>query len=186
MELNNTRLEAIIQKNLSLMQSNKQGGMQRLIGRESIGGNAGRWNRYHCAGCNFFYEPQTGEITYFDVPQTTPAHLMRGKNEACLRVALMKKSFGKKICFINNGLIVSYHHQEYLPEIISNHVKPRYPTTEQAQYVLNETIQRHNATAKLDAPHLNPFFAFFEKCRFFYCKTLHHYSQVLKYRKIYK
>ncbi len=55
----------IIEKNLEKMTGNNAKDMPSLILRESIGGNAGRWKEFQCAGANFFYDPLNGEIQFF-------------------------------------------------------------------------------------------------------------------------
>lgn len=61
--------ETIVGKNLELMCSKNEGGMYYLLGGESIGGNAGKYvegdRTFSCAGANFLYDAQRGEIMKF-------------------------------------------------------------------------------------------------------------------------
>lgn len=83
----------IIQKNLSLMTSEKPCGMQRLLSSESMGGNAGSVRKYPCLGARFFYNPNTGKIKLFENDQNVPKMIKEGYGKAIFRVAFNIKSF---------------------------------------------------------------------------------------------
>ena len=57
--------EQTVSRNLEKMLGNEEGDMTRLLGQESFGGNAGRHKGCLCAGANFYYNNETGEILYF-------------------------------------------------------------------------------------------------------------------------
>ena len=65
-------MERIVENNLKLMLSVESGGMQLLISRESMGGNADSWNNYPCVAARFNYDSETGEIVYFGNIQDLP------------------------------------------------------------------------------------------------------------------
>jgi hypothetical protein len=58
-------MNRIIELNLELMLSAKEGGMIFLASRESVGGNAGSIGGYNCLGANFHFSPKTGLIEVF-------------------------------------------------------------------------------------------------------------------------
>ncbi|HJX05718.1 MAG TPA: hypothetical protein VJ461_03340 [Candidatus Nanoarchaeia archaeon] len=70
-------MNPIVAKNLELMMSSKEGGMQSLLASESIGGNAGKWRKCSCAATNFHYDPGTGEIKYFGNSPAIPSEMLK-------------------------------------------------------------------------------------------------------------
>jgi hypothetical protein len=59
-------MEQLIHKNLELMNSEQDGGMEILLRRESFGGNAGHEpDGRPCAGANFYFDGKTGELITF-------------------------------------------------------------------------------------------------------------------------
>ncbi|MBI2672288.1 hypothetical protein HYX16_05115 [Candidatus Woesearchaeota archaeon] len=114
----------IIEKNLKKMTNNSEGSMLKLMGKESWGGNAGRWKGLPCVGANFIYDPETGEILYFENPQTIPKEL-KGFAEGTLRIVrdiyFEKDSTLKKI--IQNGTEKCRIIDSYLPKPISEEAK---------------------------------------------------------------
>jgi hypothetical protein len=77
----------VVEKNIKRMTSASDGSMYKLIGQESWGGNAGRWKGMWCSGANFVYDPETGEILYFENPQHLPKNLQDFPS-GTLRIAL--------------------------------------------------------------------------------------------------
>jgi len=73
-------MNEIIRHNLELMRCNKEGGMQYLLIRESIGGTAGMHGQYPCAGANFFYDGTNGKMEYFGNWQDVPPEI-RARNQ---------------------------------------------------------------------------------------------------------
>ncbi|MBU0471633.1 MAG: hypothetical protein KKF89_05700 [Nanoarchaeota archaeon] len=56
----------IVLENLELMISTEEeDGLHQVVLVESVGGNAGFWNNYPCAGVNFHYNPENGKIAFF-------------------------------------------------------------------------------------------------------------------------
>ena len=68
-------MERIVKSNLKLMLSTEPGGMQLLISRESMGGNADSWNNYPCVAVRFNYDSETGGIVYFGNIQDLPQNI---------------------------------------------------------------------------------------------------------------
>jgi len=64
-ESSESKKERIIKKNLELMLGREKGQMIKLLLGESIGGNAGTFESFPCAGANFSYDKTTGEIIEF-------------------------------------------------------------------------------------------------------------------------
>jgi hypothetical protein len=58
------REKSIVKQNLELMDSTRVGGMGYVLGRESIGGNAGYQNDMPCVAVNFRYDKE-GRICRF-------------------------------------------------------------------------------------------------------------------------
>jgi len=59
-------MEHLINKNLELMKSEEDGGMEILLHKESFGGNAGHaLDGRPCAGANFYFDDKTGEFITF-------------------------------------------------------------------------------------------------------------------------
>lgn len=82
-------MNKIVQKNLRRIIGHGEGDMLSILGNESMAGSAGSWENYPCSGANFCYDPNSGEIKYFDLFQKTPKEI---KNKfpyrGILRVAL--------------------------------------------------------------------------------------------------
>ncbi|MBT3836601.1 hypothetical protein HOD05_00460 [Candidatus Woesearchaeota archaeon] len=57
-------VDPIVSKNLKLMESVEEGGLQDLVTQESAGGNAGSFQGKLCAGANFHFD-ETGLIHEF-------------------------------------------------------------------------------------------------------------------------
>ncbi|MBU2589626.1 MAG: hypothetical protein KKF52_00990 [Nanoarchaeota archaeon] len=81
-------MKEIIEKNLELMRSSKKGGMSELLCNESLGGNAGVYKNCSCAGANFYYDKNTGEIIYFGNIQSVPKDIVNNYEQHYFRVAL--------------------------------------------------------------------------------------------------
>lgn len=58
-------MENIAEQNLALMLNNKRGGMNQLLMKESVGGNADEYDELPCAATNFYYDKDTGAIQIF-------------------------------------------------------------------------------------------------------------------------
>ncbi len=85
----NFKIKRIAKKNLLLMLSSKEGGMQDLLSRESIGGNAGILDdKRPCAGTNFYFDIGTGEIKYFGNFQYVPSKIREKYVGGTFKVAL--------------------------------------------------------------------------------------------------
>lgn len=69
--------EEIIRRNIAMMLGRSKGQMQRLMGSESMGGNAGFNGKFPCMGLNFYYS-ENGEIKYFENPQNVPDKIKVG------------------------------------------------------------------------------------------------------------
>lgn len=82
------KMKEIIEKNLKLIKGVEIGEMQHLLNDESMGSNAGFWKNCSCAGANFFYDKNTGEIKYFGNIQHVPEAIKSKYSEACFRVAM--------------------------------------------------------------------------------------------------
>lgn len=69
--------------------------MQRVLNRESIGGNAGKSTvdgiKYVCAAANGYADPETGEIKAFGNFQDLSTEQMSNSREFTMRVAFDKK-----------------------------------------------------------------------------------------------
>lgn len=78
---------SVVEKNLERMINPYEGGMVGLLFEESIGGNAGDWNGFPCAGANFVFDKNTGEILYFENFQALPQEL-KNKPRGVMKVAL--------------------------------------------------------------------------------------------------
>ncbi|MBW2991216.1 hypothetical protein KY348_05950 [Candidatus Woesearchaeota archaeon] len=63
-------MNPVVEKNLEKMLGADEGDMISLIMSESIGREV--WKKYPCAGANFSYDPETGEIKYFECFQYLP------------------------------------------------------------------------------------------------------------------
>ncbi len=74
-------MDELIRHNLELMKSNEEGGLQYLLGKESLGGNAGCFEGQPCQGANFFYDAADGKIIYFGNWQNVPPEI-RTKNQS--------------------------------------------------------------------------------------------------------
>ncbi|MBW2993742.1 hypothetical protein KY317_04170 [Candidatus Woesearchaeota archaeon] len=81
-------MNKIVEKNLEKMTVRGKGNMIDLLFGESYGGNAGTWQDYSCAGANFFYNPVTGEIMYFENIQHVPKDIVRNYSEHIFRLAV--------------------------------------------------------------------------------------------------
>ncbi len=90
-------MDETIEKNLELMKNSERGGMQRLLMKESFGGNAGFWRNCSCAGANFYYNRKTGEIVYFENVQNVPRYIVENFNESFFIVALEPKTWKTRI-----------------------------------------------------------------------------------------
>ena len=77
-------MNRIVEKNLELMTSRGDGGMEALLRFESWGGNAGIWEGMTCAGANFYYDMSSGEIVVFS---NYPVELGPGHGEGLFRIA---------------------------------------------------------------------------------------------------
>jgi len=78
----------IINKNLKLMDSGEEGGMMTLYTKESMGGLPGTYKGYPCVALNFVFDPKTGEIFYFDVPQHIPEYLIEKTIKGQFKMAI--------------------------------------------------------------------------------------------------
>lgn len=96
-------MNEIIQHNLKKMIGCKEGEMQKLLFRESIGGNAGSFRGVSCAATNFFYDKNTGEIKYFENWQNVPHDIKNSSPEGTFRIVMTKK---KKIinCYLSKDV----------------------------------------------------------------------------------
>lgn len=84
-----TQTNQTVQKNLERMLGSEPGDMGFLISRESIGGNAGVLGGvYPCVMVNFYYDGETGEITYFENPQNTPLEIVERCKEGGFKLAV--------------------------------------------------------------------------------------------------
>jgi hypothetical protein len=81
-------MHTTIKKNVNLMTLDRRGGMKYLLIGESVGGNAGKWKGYTCAGANFYYDGITGEIKYFGNVQDVPQEIKEHFNAGTFRVAM--------------------------------------------------------------------------------------------------
>ena len=79
------------------MKNNERGGMEHLLMNESFGGNAGYWHNYSCAGANFYYDKNTGEIVYFGNIPNVPKYIVENFNWHIFRVALDIKAWKEHI-----------------------------------------------------------------------------------------
>lgn len=91
--------ERIVEENLEKMVEIERGGMHYLLLNESIGGNAGVWNKFPCAGANFLYDEE-GKIEYFGNFPEAIDYLKKGLKEGnykegILRVAVDLNDTGK-------------------------------------------------------------------------------------------
>ena len=66
----------------------EQGGMHKVISLESIGGNAGFWNKHPCAGANFQYECKTGKIIIFGNIQDIPDKIRKTSEMGTFSIAV--------------------------------------------------------------------------------------------------
>lgn len=78
-----------IESNFELMKSSKEGGMERLLSFESIGGNAGVTNDGRSIGsANFYFSKETGKIEYFGnfqhVPEDIRSKFSRGRFDVAI------------------------------------------------------------------------------------------------------
>ncbi|MEM4271715.1 MAG: hypothetical protein QXD13_01345 [Candidatus Pacearchaeota archaeon] len=95
MSVDNDFDKTIIKGNLEKMESSEDGGMNFLVPKESIGGNAGIWERkYPCAVANFYYDNRTGGIIYFG---NYPNALLNDfSKEGSFKIAINTFELGKK------------------------------------------------------------------------------------------
>lgn len=87
----------IIQTNLQLMFSVKEDGMDYLLGRESMGSNAGTFEDSPCSCANFYYNNQTGEIIYFGNYASTPLSILNYYQSGYFRVVNTQNTQKSKI-----------------------------------------------------------------------------------------
>jgi len=80
-------IKSVVKKNLELMVRNTEGGMYALIGKESMGGNAGKIGELPCVATNFFFDDDTGEIMYFENPQSVPKDILARCKAGLFRLA---------------------------------------------------------------------------------------------------
>jgi hypothetical protein len=74
-------MQHILNKNLEIMNSKEEGGMEILLRGESFGGNAGHTRDGRpCAGANFYFDGKTGELIKFTnkVPENIMPEYLKG------------------------------------------------------------------------------------------------------------
>ena len=64
-----------------------EGNMLPLLSSESIGGNAGSYEKFPCIAANFYYEQNNGKIIYFGNFQNVPINIRSKYPEATFRLA---------------------------------------------------------------------------------------------------
>jgi len=89
-------MDRLVKRNFRLMTSEDHGGMQWLMSRESMGGNAGTWRKMSCVGANFLFDGKTGEIMLFSNPQDAPSSIRdKGYCMGIFRIAVDFRGTGK-------------------------------------------------------------------------------------------
>ena len=124
-------MQHIVDKNLEFMcilSSESDGSFIGSIMHESIGGNAGFYRGYYCAGTHFAYNAENGELFYFDVPESIPKDLLEKAKISLFRVAI-KNPFVNDLRLLEFG-IVRHYIREGSRDIASNS--------------LLETVQQYN------------------------------------------
>jgi len=121
----------LIDKNLELMISNEPGGMYEVLIGESMGGNAGRFGNYLCAGANFYFNENTGEIIYFGNIQNVPDPIVDNCADGIFRVAWCMES--NKYLIIETCLDLWKH--EWSEEI---------KISEDAKNILEQSVNEFN------------------------------------------
>ena len=82
-------MEYAARKNLELMRQGREGNMESLLAIESLGGNAGHMpDGRPCAGANFYFDRNTGEIKYFCNIQDAPENITPQYARGMFRVAV--------------------------------------------------------------------------------------------------
>lgn len=124
-------MQDIVDKNLEFMctvSSEPDGSFMGCIMHESIGGNAGFYRKYHCAGTHFAYNPENGKILYFDIPTNIPKDIIEHANLSIFRVAI-KNPFVSDLKLLKFRIV-----QHYIPQ----------NSNDMAGRVLLETVRQYN------------------------------------------
>ena len=81
-------LNEIVKHNLQLMLDQSQkGSLPALLDRESMGGNAGAWKGHPCFGANFYFDPESGKIIFFENFQSVPMKIRERFVPGLFRIA---------------------------------------------------------------------------------------------------
>ncbi|MFA6022702.1 MAG: hypothetical protein WC781_01295 [Candidatus Pacearchaeota archaeon] len=78
----------IIKKNLERMLGQERYCMDFELVDESIGGNAGFYEKRPCAGANFYYNPTSGKIKAFGICQIIPKEILSRYPKGSFRVTI--------------------------------------------------------------------------------------------------
>lgn len=126
--------QQVLMHNLSMMYG-ASSAMSRLLQNESIGGNAGQYNKdgqsYPCAGANGFYDSKTGAIKVFENPRSVPERLVRTSNDFCLRVVVDMHDGGDFAAGITNVFR-------------NDRVETKVPKIEQARDMMDLSVAVYN------------------------------------------
>ena len=87
-------IEKIIAENLALMNSSKEGGMERLGITESFGGNAGKYQGNPCIVANFYFDAESGKIQIFGNMQDLPTSITSAFPDGSYRQTLGNQIVG--------------------------------------------------------------------------------------------